>query len=121
MQAEMAEDWIRSHLQILTRFLNCFVGDGAVALRLAEQVFREVIDAGPVSGQALFRTACATLSRWPRRESGMGGLDKESALCWLLKDLAGLRYKEIADVLNLEQHQVRQHIASARAAVLTAL
>ena len=39
-------------------------------------------------------------------------------MCWLLKELAGLRYKGIASVLRMSEEQVKAHVANARAAMV---
>jgi DNA-directed RNA polymerase specialized sigma24 family protein len=51
----------------------------------------------------------------------MATMERSGGLCLLLKDLAGLRYAEIAEVLGLDTAQVRVHVASARAALLPAM
>ena len=114
LEADAEEELIRRHFEPLFRFMNFFVEDGALALRLAERAFRQVIEGGLCSPVALYHAACDALRSLPRLGIAIDSLERESALCWLLKDLAGLRYREIATVLSLEPLEVRTRIAAAR-------
>ena len=113
-----ADDLIQGHLEPLFRFVNFFLEDGAAALRLTDRVFRVAMEERSFSVPALYRAACEGLRTLPGASGAVGGLAREHALCWLLKDLAGLRYAEIASLLELDPSQVRAHIASARGTLL---
>lgn len=118
---ESAEDLMRSQLEPLLRFVGFFTEDESDSIAVVQEALRDAISAGAVHTHGLYRAACSLLRTHPAAERAMGTLAHTGGLCLLLKDLAGLRYADIADVLGLDSAQVRTHIASARTALLPAV
>ena len=67
---------------------------------------------------ALYRECCTLLSSVGFPGSFQPLMDRSQALCWLLKEIAGLGYSDIARVLYLPRDEVSRQISSARSALL---
>jgi len=116
-----AEELIRGHLEPLLRFVGFVTEDDETSEDIVQESLRDAVSGGALHALGLYRAACQQLRARADCGRAMDTLERTGSLCLLLKDLAGLRYAEIAEVLSIDAMQVRVNIASARAALLPAI
>lgn len=109
---------VSEHFQPMYTLVNLFCEDHEAALRQTEEVFRTTAGSEELSRRALYAHAAARIDTGRTATPLLSLLTREQALCWLLKELGGLSYAEIADALGLERRTVRHRIAESRQALL---
>ena len=112
------EALVSDHFQSMYAVLKFFVEDPQESINLAEDIFRKTIAQEEISAAALYRNALERLERVTSDCSLLNLMTAECALCWLLTELGGLRYHEIATAMKLDRTQVKINIATARSSLL---
>jgi hypothetical protein len=108
------------HYEQLYAFFNAFHDDAALCLDLTDKTFRDA-QSCDLSTACIFSKAVARLSRQPGLAAPVATASYESNLAWLLKDVGGLRYAEIGQILEISHEEVKQRIADVRWTVLERL
>ncbi len=111
------EALVSDHFQSMYAVLKFFVEDSKDSIDLAEDIFRRTISQEEISVVALYRNALERLESETSGCSLLNLMTVECALCWLLKELGGLRYREIATAMELDDTQVKMNIANARSSL----
>jgi hypothetical protein len=114
----MLEALAVAHYEQVYTLFHAFHADAAVCLSLTNQVFRDAVETPDVL--KVCRNAVVAISRRPG-ELPVPSCSLRANLAWLLKEVTGLRYAEIAEVLAVEPDQVRDTIAEVRETLLTAV
>ena len=112
------EALVSDHFQSMYAVLKFFVEDPQESINLVEDIFRRTISQEEISVVALYRNALERLETENSDCSLLNLMTAECALCWLLKELGGLRYHEIATTMKLDGTQVKMNIATARSSLL---
>ena len=98
--------------------LNSFFEDPQASLQWAHLIFRSASARAEYTVEYIYRSACIAIRDNAHTSTWLSLMDEDSALCWLLKELAGLRYNAIGVVLRMGEEQVKAHVATARAAMV---
>lgn len=101
-------------------FFNAFLDDPSLCLGLADKTFRDAV-ACDLTPACIFAKAVARLNGQPGLELPVWTVSYASNLAWLLKDIAGLHYSEIGEILGMSREEVKHRIAEARFEVLERL
>ena len=112
------EALVSDHFQSMYAVLKFFVEAPQESIHLAEDIFRATISQDEITVVALYRNALERLEGETSDCSLLSLMTAECALCWLLKELGGLRYHEIATAIKLDATQVKMNIATARPSLL---
>ena len=112
------EALVNDHFQSMYAVLKFFVEDPQESINLAEEIFRTTISQEEITVVELYRNALERLEGETSDCSLLSLMTAECALCWLLKELGGLRYHEIATAMKLDGTQVKINIATARSSLL---
>jgi hypothetical protein len=108
------------HYEQLYAFFNAFHDNAARCLELADKTLRDA-QSCDLTTVCVFTKAVARLNRQPGMDLPVGTTSYESNLAWLLKDIGGLRYAEIGQILEIGSEEVKQRIADVRWTVLERL
>ena len=92
------EALVTDQLQPLYLFLNSFFEDPQASLEWAHLIFRSASERAEYTADSVYRSACIAIRENAHTSTLLSLMDEDSALCWLLKELAGLRYKAIVHV-----------------------
>jgi hypothetical protein len=101
-------------------FFNAFHDDPGLCLELVDKAFRDA-EACDLTPACIFAKAVARLNGQPGLKLPVWTVSYASNLAWLLKDIAGLRYSEIGQILGMGREEVKHRIAEARFEVLERL
>lgn len=107
-----------THYEQVYALCHTFHAEPAVCLSLTNQIFRDATTAPD------FLTVCRNAVRALTHRPGelpVPSCSLLANLAWLLKEVTGLRYGEIGEVLGLELDQIKHTIAEVREALLAAL
>ena len=118
LRHDPVEALVDDHLPPLYLFLNSFFEDPQASLQWADLIFRAASERAEYTTESIYRSACIAIRENAHTSTLLCLMDEDSALCWLLKELTGLRYKAIASVLRMAEEQVKAHVATARAAMV---
>ena len=61
------------------------------------------------------------LEAMPALQAALDALPQQQAQCWVLRELGGYSYREIADQLSIPESTVRGSLVAARKSILTAM
>lgn len=106
------------HYEQIYTLCHAFHADPSVCLSLTNQIFRDA--ASEPTLLAVCRNAVHAVMRRPG-DLPVAGCALQANLAWLLKETTGLRYGDIAAVLNMDIDTVRCTIAEVRETLLAAL
>ena len=115
---EIVPRLVSDHLHPLFVFINSFIEDPTRALELTQSVFRAATSGHHCDTVALYREACSQLAATDLPGSLRSLMNRGEAICWLLKEIGGLGYNEIAAVISISRDDVGRHISTARSALL---
>lgn len=118
LRHDPVEALVNDQLQPLYLFLNSFFEDPQASLQRAHLIFRSASARAEYTVESIYRSACIAIRDNAHTSTLLSLMDEDSALCWLLKELAGLRYNAIGVVLRMGEEQVKAHVATARAAMV---
>jgi hypothetical protein len=107
-----------AHYEHVYALCHAFHADPAACLSLTNQVFRDATTSPEYL--TVCRQAVRAIARRPG-ELPVPSCSLRANLAWLLKEVTGLRYSEIGEVLGLELDQIKQTIAEVREALLSAM
>jgi hypothetical protein len=105
-----------AHYEQMYAVCHAFYDDPALCLTLTNQWFREATTSPSLV--TVCRKAVDTLRRRAGLELLVPSCGLMANLTWLLKEVAGLRYAEIGEVLGMDFDEVKHTIASVREALL---
>ena len=118
LRHDPVEALVNDQLQPLCLFLNSFFEDPQASSKWADLILRSASARAEYTVESVYRAACIAIRENAHTSTLFSLIDEDSAMCWLLKELAGLRYKGIASVLRMSEEQVKAHVANARAAMV---
>ncbi|HEX7927512.1 MAG TPA: hypothetical protein VF678_07975 [bacterium] len=105
------------HYEQLYAFFNAFHDDPALCLDMVNTTLRAA-ESCDLTTMCIFTKAVSQLNAQPGLELPVWTSSYESNLCWLLRDIGGLRYSEIGAILEMSREEVKQRIAEVRFTVL---
>ena len=105
------------HYERLYAFFNAFHDDPALCLEMVDNTLRAAASCD-LTTACIFGKAVARLNSQPGMELPVWTSSYESNLAWLLKDVGGLRYAEIGQILEMGHAEVKERIAEVRFTVL---
>jgi hypothetical protein len=105
-----------AHYEQVYALAHAFYDDPSSCLSLANQAFRDASSAPSLL--TVCHNLIALLSRRPGLELPVPSHTLLSNSAWLLKDVVGLRYAEIGEVLRMDTEQVKHEIAAVRETLL---
>ena len=98
---------------------NLFVDDPRACLKLNEQVYRAVDQAGILSQKAVYSNLVKMVRRIQNKELFLDEVPHENVLCWILKETCDLTYADISGLMGLDREDVKSTIASVRGRLLS--
>lgn len=105
-----------AHYERMYALCHAFYDDPAVCMSLTNQWFRESADSP--SRVTVCRRAVDSLRHRAGLELLVPSCGLMANLTWLLKEVAGLRYAEIGEVLGMDFDEVKHTIAAVREELL---
>ena len=109
----VSDNFERIHVMI-----DAFVGNYRLAVLDADAVFRDLADGDACERCDLYVAVAQAIRLLPACPALPQGMTVNDALCLLFKEIAGLRYREISDVVGLPLDDVKTGIARARQLLL---
>ncbi len=111
---------VSDNFERIYAMIDAFVGDYRLAVLHAQSVFRDLEDGDACERCDLYVAVAQAIRLLPACPALPQGMTVDDALCLLFKEIAGLRYREISDVLGLSLDDVKTGIARARQVLVAA-
>lgn len=119
LQPTSIENLITNMFDRTFMVFNVFVEDPRACLKLNEQVYRAVDQAGTLSQKAVYSNLVKMVRRIQNKELFLDEVPHENVLCWILKETSDLTYADISGLMGLDHDDVKRTIAGVRGQLLS--